>query len=550
MLSSGARDLPLRQQTLRNTLAWSYDLLDAAQQRLFRRLAVFVGGWTVEAAEGVVDADGDLGIDVLEGLAALVDQSLLRTVGEREARFRRLETVRAFAVEQLEASGEARALRQRHAAYYLVLAEEAAGARRGAQSGTWLRRLEAEHDNLRAALQWALDQREAALALHLATALEVFWIPRGHLTEGRHWLEAALAASAHDSAVARALRAQALLATGAVAHHQGAYDRAVALYEEALARFQERGEKPGIAAALAGLGVSRLYQGEYRRAAALYEQQLTLERELGNQRGIASTLGRLGYIACDLGDAERGVALLEESLALERDLGDPAAIAWALHSLGVAAYHQGDFARAAGWLEESLVVAQDLGDVATIASVHSHLGSIAGYQGDFARATRLLEEALELNRKLGARSSIAATLRYQGKVAHDQGDWVRATGLYRESLAAAREVGRQWEVAACLEGLAGVAAGQGRSRRAAQLWGAAEGIREMIGAPLPPAERTRYAAGVAQARVALGDHAFEAAWADGRAMALEQVITYALESVVEPQHRAEHRTRARGHRSG
>ncbi|HSH77284.1 MAG TPA: tetratricopeptide repeat protein, partial [Herpetosiphonaceae bacterium] len=535
-LRGGARDLPARQQTIRNAIAWSYDLLDAAQQRLFRRLAVFVGGWTVEAAEAVCNAAGDLGLDVLDGLTALVEQCLLRLVPgwEGEPRFRRLETVREFAVEQLEASGEAVELRRRHAQYFVSLAEMAARELpRNTQQVSAFARLQVEHDNLRAALQWALDQQEAELAARLGAALGEFWIRRGNLAEGRRWLEAALTSCADDPTIPPAVHARALLPVADIAMWQGDYRPAETWYDEAQTRFEELGDKAGVAAVLAGLALVAMGRADQRRAVELYTSQLALDRELGNRRGIAIALCQLGYIACDQGDVERGFALLEESTALQRAAGDRFGLTWTLFAMGVAAYHQGEFSRAAAWLQESLALAQELGDVARVADVLIHLGSVAGYQGDMERADRLLREGLAVYREGGQKSGIAVTLRYQAKLAHERGDWPRATGLYQQSLTLAQELGHRWEIAASLEGLAGVAAGQDQPGRAARLWGAAEAIRKQFGLPLPPAERTRYEAAVARARAMLGDQALEAVWAEGRAMTLEQAVAYALEEALE-----------------
>ena len=551
LLTGGSRDLPVRQQTIRNTIDWSVKLLETRQQVLFRRLSVFVGGCTLVAAETVCHTgtpeEGDQqgahepagSLSVVNGLQVLLDQSLVQhgqretLDGAAEQRFTMLELVREYASEQLVAHGEAPVAQRRHAEYYLALAEAVEREREeGAAQLTWFVQLEAEHANLRAALQWALrpegSSQETELALRLATALSEFWDRRGYLTEGRWWLEAVLATCAHNPSIASARRAKAMLATAAVALDQTDVERGTALYEEVLALFQELGDTPGIAAALAGLGSSRFYQSDYHGAAEFYGQQLVLERELGNRRGIASALGNVGYIACDQGDAERGFVLLGESLALSRERGDKRTIAWALYRLGVAAYHQGNFALAVEWCEESLALFREVGDVIRSATMIIHLGSSAGYQGDLERAARLLQEGLVVYRRVGDMKSVAVTLRYQGKVAYDQRDWERATALYQESLALGREQTMLWESAACMEGLAGVAGGQARAERAARLWGAAETIRAGIGAPPPPAEHTRTAAAVAHARNGVGDHAFAAAWAEGQAMTLEQAVAYAL----------------------
>jgi predicted ATPase/transcriptional regulator with XRE-family HTH domain len=546
LLTGGSRDLPARQQTIRATLDWSYQLLDAREQILFRRLGVFVGGCTLEVAEGVLRIEGrglrDGTMDavlspqssVLDGLGALVDQSLIQhgqreiPGGASEQRFTMLELVREYAYEQLMVHGEAAALQRRHAEHYLLLAEAAAREleQRTAQF-TWFERLEAEHDNLRAALQWALDQQEAALALRLATALRDFWEARGYSAEGYRWLAAALAAS-RDAAVEPALRAQALLAAAWVAHCQSNFRAADVLFGESLALFQALGDTASIAAVLARRSVTAFLLGDFSRAVALREEQLALDRALGNRQGIADALLGLGWIAHDSGDFGRAFALLEESLALRREMDDKQGIAFGLFALGVAAYQHGDFPQASEWCEASLTMYQALGDKGDIADVIAHLGSIAAGQGDLERSARLLDEALALNQELGNPSGIALTRRFQGKVALQQRDWARANAAFQESLRLQQGVGRQWEMAAILIGLVAVADGQNQAERAAQLSGAAEALRERMGAPVSPVDRSWYDAAITHARAAIGEEAFAAAWAAGRAMTLEQAIAEAL----------------------
>jgi predicted ATPase/DNA-binding SARP family transcriptional activator len=520
-LTAELRGVPERHRSMWATFEHSWHLLSDEERQIFPRLAVFRGGFEEQVAVQIARA-------VPDRLAALLDKSLLRWDGV--GRYDMHELVRQYASEKLEQAGEAADTRRRHARYFLALAETAEGElRRGVAQVMWSARLEAEHDNLRVALQWALDQRETDLAIRLSTALELFWLHRGYPDEGRRWLVAALDACACGPAVRPDLRAKALLATSHIADQLGDWVRGVALYEEALPIFRELGDKSGIAAVLGGLAAHAHRQGDYRRAAELSETQVALERELGNRWGIASALGDLGYFTFELGNVEQGVALLEESLALRRVLEDKVAVTWAVFSLGVVAYHWGDFPQAAGWLEESLALAQELGDIRQIALVHMTLGSVAGYQGNVEQATRLLQESLETFEKLGDRASISVTLRYQGKVAHDQHDWARATALYQESLSQSWNRRMLWEVAACLEGLAGVAGEQDRPRRAARLWAVAAAIRERMGALLPRAEHSRYATAVSHARATLGDDAFDTAWAEGQAMTLEQAIAYALD---------------------
>ncbi|MBA2450600.1 MAG: tetratricopeptide repeat protein [Chloroflexi bacterium] len=487
-LTGGAQNLPARQQTLRDAIAWSYDLLSGDEQRLFRRLGAFVGGCTLETTEAVCSAAGELEIDVLEGVASLVDKSLLRQHEEGpESRFLMLETIREYALEQLERSGEAAATRRRHAEYYLALAEHAAPELHRAQQVAWLDRLDREHDNLRAALGWSRQSGEGELGLRLAGALGWFWSVRGYWTEGRGWLEAALA-PAGPSRRARA-RADALWGAGLLAWHQG---------ERAAARAQ-------------------------------LEESLEIWRELGDPSGVAYTLGLLGLVSWSEGDETAGRLLFEESLAIRRDVGETWGVALALGVLGRMALHQGDYAAASSRLEESMTIRHEVGDKWVIAQNLNSLGDLARLGGDYERARALYEESLALSRQLRTKATIASLLHNLGYVTSVQGDQRWAAALFEEALALFRELGDTPGMAECLAGLAGVAAAEGRLERAAQLFGAAEGVLDAAGARMSATNRADYARNLATARALLDEEGFAATWAEGRAMPLEQAVTYALD---------------------
>jgi tetratricopeptide (TPR) repeat protein len=567
LLVGGARDLPERQRTLRAALAWSYDLLSAAEQVLLRRLSVFAGGATLDAVETVCLLDGTLETDGLEWLAALVDHSLLRQedADAEEPRLGMLETIREYALEQLAASGEREATEEAHARYYLALAEAAEPALRGPEQARWLARLDAEHDNLRAALGWAQGRREGGLGLRLVAALWRFWYMRGYLSEGRSRLEAALVDAAPASPALRATAlhgagvlalqqgangraatfleeslalyrtlgdrpgiANSLTSLGVVAYYQGDYGRAAALHEEALALKRELGDRWGIAISLASLGNVAQDRGDYGRAAALHEEALSLNRELGDRRGCAAALNNLGNMASERGEYERATYLYQESLALGRSLGDNWCIAVSLTNLGVMAFRKGDHARAVILLEESLALKRELGAQEGIAVSLSHLGAVVGNQGDHERAAALLKESLTLYQERHNRTGIATVLRLLGGLAREQGDYGRAAGLLEESLRLSREIGHRNIVAECLEGLIWVALHAGQPGRAAQLGGAAEALREALGAPVPPHARADLDRAVQAIRTAQGEEDFTAAWASGRALALEQAIEVAL----------------------
>ncbi|HEV2122651.1 MAG TPA: tetratricopeptide repeat protein, partial [Chloroflexota bacterium] len=447
LLTGGARDLPARQQTLRGAIDWSYSLLDPGEQTLLARLAVFVGGRTLDAIEAVCTADGDLPIDPFDGVASLVDKSLLRQEDgpEGEPRFAMLETIHEYAGERLDARGEAETLRRHHADYFLLLAETAEPALRGPQQRSWLERLEADHDNLRAALQWALDHGEVETALRLGGALGVFWVIRGHLSEGRRWLEAALTVSGARASVARAT-------------------------------------------ALAWAGNLAGLQGDYGQASRLAEDGVALARALDDRRALADALLILGILMTDQGEHTQAVALYDESLALYRALGNNARIAAIINNLGSVALGQGDYARATALFEEGLALFRDVGDTRGISVCLINLGLVALYQGHYAHALVHYTEALRLSYELGDMVGIDS-----------------------------------------LDGIAGVAGAHAHPHRAARLWGAAAALREALGAPLPPADRAKLEPMIAAARAQLDEAAWAAAWAEGRAMSLEQAIADALE---------------------
>src|SRR5262245_54122968 len=489
LLTGGARDLPERQQTLRRTIAWSYDLLDAAEQRLFRRLAVFVGGCTLEAAEAVCAVEGDLGIDVLDGLGSLVDKSLLRQgEQEREPRFGLLETTREFALEHLQASGELGDLRRRHAAYFLGLAEEAELKLRTAEQDRWMARLESEHDNLRAVLAWSQTEAgEAQTGLRLAGALGWFWYVHGHHTEGRRWLDALLAAG---SGAAGTVRAKALAAAGQLVQRQAEYGRATAMIEEALALYRAAEDTSGVAWSLSLLAF--FPQGSAERATALLEESLALYRASGDAWGIAWTLGCWGFVATQRGDWERAALLLDESLATFRRLG---------HTWG-------------------------------IARALSFLGRVQHALGNHDRAAELFEESLPRLRALDDSWATAQALNWLGELVLDRGDTERAGALERESLALFRTLDDVWGIAACLDQLAYVANSEGNARRAVRLLGAAEALRGTTGTRPPRAERAAHERAVADLCAALGEGAFTTAWSEGRAMTPQQAIVYAVSNSV------------------
>ncbi len=533
LLVGGAQDLPLRQQTLRGTIAWSYDLLEEAEKTLFRRLAVFVGGCTLETAEAVCNTNGDLEVDMLDAVAVLVDKSLLRQQeqADGEPRLLMLETIREYALETLKASGELEATRRAHAAYYLALAEQAEAELEGPQQVRWLERLEGEHDNLRTALRWSLEQGEAGhsmeLALRLGAALGRFWNYGGHYNEGWTFLERALAES---QGVMASVRAKALLAAVWLGLNGGDIDLVETLCEESLTLSRELDDKEGIAETLSGLGHVAMDRGDLEVACSLMEEAMSLAREMGDRLRIASGIHDLAWVRLERGEYARARAMYEECLVTFRELGDEIGIAASLHQLALVLFLSlDDQVRVDLLLEESLALWKELGSQSGIALWSYLAGQVALRQDDTAQARSLLEESVVLFKNMGDRRHTAGSIASLARVEALQSNYAAARTLYEESLALCREVGDK-NIAPALEGLAGVVAAQREPAWAARLWGAAKALRDAIGAPLPPVYHADYDRSVAAVRSSLGEKAFAATWAQGRAMTPEQAIVQALET--------------------
>jgi len=531
VLTSGARDAPVRQQTLRNTLAWSYDLLDFREQRLFRRLSVFVGGCTLEAVEGLSTALGEKQAEVLDGVASLMDKSLLRQVeqGGEEPRLLMLATIREYGLEALASGGEMESARRAHAAYYLRLSERAELELGGPQQGAWLERLEREHDNLRAALSWSLEQagdEEAELrreiALRLGGALWLFWWTHGHWSEGRTFLERALRASEGATAP---IQAKALCAAASLSFVQSHYERAEALSSESLVLYRELGDQRGIALSLQSLGNVAWVRSDTAKASSLLEEALALFKEVDDKEYMAYSLFSLALLASSQGRYSRACTLFEESLAFFREIEHNKGIAHTLSQLAQALFvSQGDQARVRSLLDECLALSREVGFKEGIAAVQCLLGQLALGQGDLVTAHSLAEESVMLYKEMGHRHGTAESLAVLGKVLAVGGDYAAAHALYEESLVLSGELGEKWMIAACLVGLGEVVAAQQKLAWAAQLWGTAEALRDALGVPVPPVERAGYERSLSAARVHLGERAFAAAWAQGRAMTPEQAL--------------------------
>jgi predicted ATPase/class 3 adenylate cyclase/Tfp pilus assembly protein PilF len=394
LLTGGARTLPARQQTMRNTIAWSHDLLSREMQTLFRQLAVFAGGFTLHAAEAVTAPEDAL--DVLEGISLLIDNSLLRQEDGRdeEPRFRMLETIREFGLEQLHASGEESEIRRRHAIFFQEIAERADVALKGAEQHAWLNRLALENDNLRSALGWLIES-DAESGMRFARLLYLFWLIRGYLSEGREWLERALSAG---KSLAPAGSVPVLNAIAALAGHQGDFERATTAAESALATAREIGDAENVAWALQNL--SNMAPDE--KASLLLEEALELTRQLGNKWRTANILHNLAVVAVGQKNYDRARALLHEELKLARELGDIDTEAMALANLGVDADRHGQTSQAAAFFRQSLVLRVQLGTKLGVAESMRGLALVAESVGQLEKCVRLLAAAEAIRESVGA----------------------------------------------------------------------------------------------------------------------------------------------------
>jgi len=536
LLTSGARDVPARQRTLRNTLEWSYILLDAAEQRLFRRLSVFVGGCTLDALEAIYTALGDDSgqIQILDGVESLIDNSLLQQKEQEggEPRLVMLETIREYGLEALATRGELEVTLQDYAMYYLQLAEQGGPNLIGAEQKRWGNRLEREHANLQAALHWSIERKEAELTLRLSDALWWFWLTHNHVSEGRQWLEKAL--SGREERVT-SVRANVLNVLGLLLLNQGDYEQAERRCAESVALYRELGDTVGIAWPLHHQALVALDQGEYARARSLLEECLTRFSEAGNKIGRAYSLCHLALLYNEQGEYEKACSLAEDSLKLFRGLEHSHGISEALYCLvNVLIVSQGGKAVVHPLLEECLVLARETGWLSRMADALHVAARCALSQGAVATARSFIEESLAFSKAKGYRAGIIGSLAVFGQVTAAQGDYAKARALYEESLTLAREMGFKRHIPADLEGLAAVFAAQGEPMRAARLWGAAEALREAMGMPLPPIEKPGYKGWVAAARIQLGGQIFTATWAEGRTMIPEEILA-AREPVKPPQ---------------
>ncbi|OFX28072.1 MAG: hypothetical protein A2Z07_05320 [Armatimonadetes bacterium RBG_16_67_12] len=526
LLVGGSRTAPSRQQTLRAALDWSYVLLAERERALLGRLSVFAGGWTLDAAEAICAGEGIGPGDVLDLLTLLIDKSLV-IVDEREGdlRYRLLETVRQYVRDRLLETGQEAAVRARHRDWFLEMAEQAEAELRGPAQAAWLKRLDAEHDNVRSILEWTLANVDSAeSALRLAAAMGRFWWMRGYLSEGRRWLEEAVAFPGGGSDTSRG---QALLEAGRLAWAQSDYAAAGALLEQSLALFRSLEDKAGIADALNMLGLVAWVQSDYNLAQARYQEALALSREMGDRRRIGTLLNNLGRTASDWGAYALADGLHREDLEIRRSLGDEHGVATSLHNLGLVALGRGDLSSAHGLFEEGRRIREALGDKHNLVYSLNALGLVAYRQSEFHKAAALCEESLAFSRALGNREGISNALINLARLALRQGDVAQAKARCRESLALRKELGDRRGIAECLERLAEVAHADGHSVRAGRLLGATAAMREHAGAYLTEAERSDWERIKTAIVTSLGERG-DTAVQEGQALSPERVIELAL----------------------
>ena len=493
LLTGGALDLPERQQTLRKTIDWSHDLLNEAERKLFRRLSVFVGGCTLEAAEAVCNTGRDLGIDLVEGLSSLVDKNLVQRVDRAEAqpRFAMLETIREYALERLIDGGEESAARRAHAAYCLVLAEEGNPELSSADRARWLSQCDVEIDNLRFALDWLFQTRDLDWGLRLCVALFRFWDMREHLVEGRARLETVLRLAGADHAKERAR---------------------ISLF----------------------LGALATTQGDYPAGEHALEQSLSLYEDLGDESGIAASLNALGVSARDRGDYLTAQRNFERSLACWRMLSDRQATARCFHNLANVVKVRGDYPRAEWALREATDIFEELGDRTGAAWCISQQGDIARARDDRDAARGLYQRALSIFRESGDPWGSARSLTDLAYIDCEQGNHLAAHAACCEALEIFAGLGHRRGIARALEGSACLALAQGHAERALKLAAAAAHLRQLISAPLHQAEQSRLEQALLLAWKSLNEAEGKRAWTEGSEMSLEQAIQYSLEGRESP----------------
>jgi predicted ATPase/DNA-binding SARP family transcriptional activator len=521
-LTGGLRTALPRQQTLQATIDWSYDLLPPEQQAIFRRISVFAGGFDLEAAEAICSGARREGSEVLAELLGLIDKSLLLADhADGPARYHLLETVGEYAMTKLTAAGELSDAQRRHRDWFLSRAERAQTELRGPNQIAWFERLATDHDNLRAAFEWSMDRDDAESAMRLASALGFFWVFHGHVTEGREWLDRAIAKT---SGVPPTVRATATAWAAHLAQVQYDFQRARTLAEESFEVFRQLGDHWGMGFCSLIIGDQHLGQDELPPAAQWLEESQVHFRLSGSMPDIAKSLEALGVVEWAKGEFENAARLLGQSRDLSRSIGNTWNAATAMVNLSGVALAQGDFELAGRLIDESLPLLHEVNDVYHASMALHHQAIVARCQKDYPRALLLLEQSAAPLREQGEPLFLNYCLGQRGIVLWRQGNLDAARSMLRESATVSLQMRDQSGVARWLEALAGVYSDAGELVWAATLCGAAEALRESIGAPLEPYERVDYDRSLDAIRSRLENTSFEKARAIGNTMPIEDLV--------------------------
>ena len=569
LLTGGSKNLPARQQTLRNTIDWSFELLDVAEQELFTRLSVFSGGFTLDAMEAVAGELSQCDISILDCVTQLVDKSLLRHMEsqaeDKEPRLTMLETLREYAQEKMVKDSHTwEQVQDRHASYFLRLVEDALPKLQGPQQVYWFHKLELEYDNLRAALDWTYRVHQWERTARLCIGLTRYWYLHGYPSEGRQWVGQILIQASNLS-----LEHQGRLLTsaGVLASAQADTVQGQQSFEQSLILLRQLGDVRGITDALNGLGAIALDYDDYQRAIDLLIESLALQRQLKDNWGIARVLNNLGLAEFYRHNYDQSTVYLKESLEISRQIQDITVSAYALLNLGRIAMYQGKPAQSKEWLEQSLEYQRQLGNKRGMAIALVNLGQLTVEYGDPAQATDLCQQSLPLCKEVGDKRSEAYSYMTLGEAAYGLQQYALSLDYCQQANALLVEIGDRWTQANCVNdlgraevelkelaqavgyfqeslkiwnelndlisnaanvvGLATVLVAQGQNETAVRLFSAAAHYREIVKFPFPPAFQDYFDRHVSVARAALGEPAFSQAWEAGRQMTFEQALAEA-----------------------
>ncbi len=527
LLTGGARDLPARQQTLRDAIAWSYELLLEHERRVFRRLATFSAGCTLEAAEEVCQLQEEAGMDMMETLGSLLEKSMVyRKQGQQsEERFAMLETIREYALEMLREADEEHTIRSRHAQYFIALARKGIVGLIGPQQKEWLQIYAHEHDNFRSALAWLKDTGQNALMLELAGMLGHFWLMHSHLSEGRRWLALALAAGGENAPLE--IQANVLNHYGNILAAMGDLALARQQYEQSLEIYRQQDKLPQVGVLISNIGNMALALGDVPRARELFEQSLEIRRTLGDTKGVAGALNNLGNILQILEEYEISRAFYEEALEIYQKLGSPQGILFSLTNMGILAHVLGDIEQAGTLYQQSLELARELANRRAEATLLNHLGRWQHDRKSLDEAWHLHKESFALFQAIGDRNGAAQAQTNLGRVARSMGRTVEAYELFRNALAIMVETGDRIDMPTLLIAIGELLAGPRGHEVAVQLSGAAATLKKATGATT---ENDTEEQSLVRERLqpSLDEETFQWAWERGSQMNTEEAVELAM----------------------